>query len=109
MMKILSFIAVLTMAGSAMASVDQKTSAFVLCKNKKDVRTLRILPDIAKRENCSITYSKGNTEEVVGSNRSISQCKSILKNIQANLESSHWSCRSVQSAQITTSGEVTKQ
>jgi hypothetical protein len=103
------FTALTGFAGSAQASVDQKASAFVLCKNKKDVRTIRILPDGAKADNCSITYSKGGVEEVVGSNRAMATCKSIAKNIQFNLESSKWSCRNVQSAQVTTGSEVITQ
>lgn len=95
--------------GQAQASVDQKASTFVLCKNKKEVRTIRILSEGDKADNCSITYSKGAVEEVVGSNRAMSTCKSILKNIQFNLEASKWSCRSVQSAQVTTGSEVLRQ
>jgi hypothetical protein len=89
------------------AAVDQKMSAFVLCKNEKNVRSIRILPD--KDNNCTITYSKGTSEEVVGADRSLSNCKSILKNIQANLESSKWSCKSYQKAALTTSSEVSVQ
>ena len=92
----------------ANAAEDQKASAFVLCKNQKNVRTIRVMPD-QKQDNCTITYSREGVDEVVGSNRSISSCKSILKNIQENLESSKWSCRSVQSAQVTTSSEVSRQ
>jgi hypothetical protein len=99
----------LLLAGFAQASSDQKPAAFVLCKNKKDVRTLRVLPDMEKKENCKITYSKGGSEEVVGSNHSINACKSVLKHIQTTLEASSWSCRTVQSASIMTSSEVTRQ
>jgi hypothetical protein len=93
----------------AHAAVDQKPSAFVLCKNKKNVRTIRVLPEGRGQDNCTITYSKGGSEEVVGSNRSLGTCKSILKNIQMNLETSNWNCRSVQSALVTTSSEAITQ
>ena len=96
-------------ASVAGASVDQKTSSFVLCKNKKDVRTIRVLPDMQKADRCTITYSKGGVEEVVGSNRSMTTCQSIAKNIQFNLETSKWSCRNVESAQVTTGSEVLNQ
>jgi hypothetical protein len=105
----LAVVLALFVTGFAQASMDQKASAFVLCKNKKDVRTLRVLPDMDKKDNCKITYSKGASEETVGSNHSISQCKSILKNIQTTLESSNWSCRNVQSASIVTSSEMVRQ
>ena len=84
------------------ASVDEKAQAFVLCKNKKDVRTIRILTEGEMAENCKITYSKGGVEETVGVNRTMGSCRSILKSIQTNLESSSWSCRSVQTAHVTT-------
>lgn len=90
------------------AAADEKAAAFVLCKHQKNVRTIRVMPDQDK-ENCTITYSRGGVDEVVGSNRSVSACKSILKNIQDNLESSKWSCRDVRSARVTTSSEVVRQ
>lgn len=99
----------LVMAQTAGAATDEKASAFVLCKNKKDVRTLRILPETDKPENCKITYSKGGAEETMGSNRSLNSCKSILKSIQTNLEASNWSCRSVQTAHVTTGSQVVTQ
>ena len=109
-MKSLLMMAVLiAVAYVAGASVEQKTSAFVLCKHKKDVRTIRVVNDGSRAENCTISYTKGGVEEIVGSNRSISSCKSILKNIQTNLEGSNWSCRNVLSANVMTSSEVIKQ
>ena len=105
----ISAVAVSFAVSQAKASVDQKASAFVLCKNKKDVRTIRVLPDGQKADNCTITYTKGSVEEVVGSNRSMTTCKSILKNIQFNLEASKWSCRNVRMAEVTTSSEISKQ
>lgn len=102
-------VTMLILAQAAGAAVDEKVSTFVLCKNKKDVRTLRILPESDKPENCKITYSKGGSEETMGSNRSLNSCKSILKSIQANLEASNWSCRSVQTAHVTTGSQVVHQ
>jgi hypothetical protein len=90
--------------GQAAAAIDQKATAFVLCKSQKNVRTIRILPE--KAESCTITYSKGGNEEVVGANRSLRTCKSILKSIQTNLESAKWNCRNVETAHLTTSGEA---
>lgn len=91
----------------ANAGSEQKAMAFVLCKNQKDVRTIRVLPE--SKDNCTVTYSKGGVEEVVGSNRSIQTCKSILKSVQDNLESSKkWNCRNVETASVTTSGELVR-
>jgi hypothetical protein len=84
------------------ATVDQRATAFVLCKNQKTVRTIRVTPD-AKQDNCTITYSKNGEDETVGSNRSLNSCKSILAKIRDNLENSNWNCRDVSKATLTTS------
>lgn len=102
---------------AAAFAADQKASAFVLCKNQKNVRTIKILPDKsielepktagAKPLNgCAVSYSKSGVDEVVGTNKSLDTCKSILKSIQFNLETSKWSCRTVQTAVVTTSKET---
>ena len=104
----MGLVLVLGFAIVAQGGIDKKAAAFVLCKNKKDVRTIRILQDEMKAENCTITYSKGTNEEVMGENRSIATCRSILKNIQTNLENSRWSCRNVETARVMTSSEVVR-
>lgn len=94
------------------AATDQKASAFVLCKNQKNVRTIKILPSDAKAESaagCAVSYAKAGTDEIVGSNKSLDACRSILKSIQYNLETSKWSCRNVQTAVVTTSREAIAQ
>lgn len=97
---------VLLFSSLAFATIDQQASGFVLCKNKKDVRTIRILSDRADSDACNVTYSRGSAEQLVGSKRELGGCRSILKSIQSNLEASKWSCRSVQTARVVTSGEV---
>jgi hypothetical protein len=92
----------------AHAGLDQKASAFVLCKNQKSVRTIRVMPD-SDQSNCTITYGKNGVEEIVGANRSLKTCKSILQSIRYNLQSSSWNCREISSATVTSSSEVTKQ
>lgn len=99
----------LSVAVSARAALEQKAQAFVLCKSQKEVRTIRILPDPSAKQpsgGCTITYSKGGIEEVMGVNRSLRNCQSILQGIQANLEASKWSCRNIHAAVVTTSSEV---
>lgn len=94
----------------AHAGVEQKATQFVLCKSpNKEVRTIRILPESASPSNCTISYSKNGVEEVMGTNRALGTCQSILKNIQSNLENGNWSCRAVGSATVTTSSEVLRQ
>lgn len=106
MMRMFLLAGVLSLSFAAQAAVDQKASNFVICKHRKDVRTIRILPELEKADNCTVTYSKGSTEEVVGGNRNMKTCKSILRNIQSNLQHSSWSCRSVETARVLSSSEV---
>jgi hypothetical protein len=89
----------------AKAAVDQQASSFVLCKNQKNVRTIRITPT-SEADGCQITYSKAGVDEVVGQSHSVSGCQSVLGQIQANLESSKWNCRKVEAAQITWGSEI---
>jgi len=108
MVRLFLAIAVLGLSVSAIAETDQKAAAFVLCKNKKDVRTIRVTND-KKSDNCTTTYSKGGVDEVVGMNRSTTACRSILDTVRSNLENSHYNCRDVSSATTTTSSEVSHQ
>ena len=84
------------------ASVQQKPSQFVMCKNQKAVRTIRITPD---EDGCKTTYSKGGVDEVVEDNSQIAKCKDRLKSLQANLQSSNWTCKQ-QKAEVTFSREA---
>jgi hypothetical protein len=94
-----------SVASATSGATDQKASEFVLCRNQKTVRTIRVMPE-ATDSSCSITYSKGGVEELVGANRSLSSCKSILAQIRTNLESSKWNCHSVSKATVTESAEL---
>lgn len=100
--------AVLGFSVVSRAETDQKAAAFVLCKNKKDVRTIRVTSD-SKSANCTTTYSKGGVDEVVGMNRSVDACRSILDSVRSNLENSNYNCRNVSNATTTTSAEVSRQ
>lgn len=108
----IAWLVVLILASAvSRAGTEQRATAFVLCKNQKNVRTIRIMSGQNSGQNdsnCSISYTKGGVDEVVGANRSLSTCRSILKSIQMNLGSAGWSCRSVERAAIMTSAEVVR-
>jgi hypothetical protein len=91
----------------AHSATDQATSQFVLCKHEKSVRSLRILPD-GNKGGYTVTYSKGGSEEVVGSNRSLSVSETILQGIESKLKATAWSCRQVSKANIATSNEASQ-
>jgi hypothetical protein len=87
----------------ARASLGEKASNFVLCKNQKAVRTIRIMPE---GRGCTTTYSKAGVDEVVAENRFLANCRESLKTIQEHLEASRWACRSVDKAEVTYSAEA---
>ncbi len=107
MLRLAGLLVVLGFSSMTFAGIEQKAAAFVLCKNKKDVRTIRVLNKFDNK-GCMTTYSKGQLEEVVGEGRSFNGCNSILKSIQSNLESAQWSCRNVDMAQVMVSSEVVR-
>ncbi len=79
-------------------SVDVENTAYWLCKNKKNVRTIRV--HIGKDGICHTWYSKEGIEKSVGYGKNQESCLSILENIKTNLEKSNWSCRDITSTRI---------
>jgi predicted transcriptional regulator len=110
-MKAVQFALVLgfTLTSVPTFGAEQKVMQYVMCKNQKTVRTIRITPEQAEPNDCQVTYSKSGVDEVVGQSRSITACKSILRNIQDNLESSNFNCKKVESATVSYSSEITIQ
>lgn len=103
----MKFIAVFViLVGFSVEAADQAATAFVLCKNKKTVRSIRITPGGEKH--CRVTYTKGGTDELIGQARTLGGCQSILKNVQENLQESSWKCRDVKSAAVSYSSEITR-
>jgi hypothetical protein len=94
---------VLTLCSGAWAAeqiVEVENKSYWLCKNKKDVRTIRV--HVGQGGICSTLYSKGGTEKVVGSGKNHESCSHFLENIKDNLEKSNWVCRDITSTRITT-------
>jgi hypothetical protein len=95
---------------SLVHAAELKPLKYVLCKNnQKMVRTIRITPENSAVANCRVTYAKTGLDEVVGQSRSMSDCKTILQNIQDNLAASEWSCKNVGNASISYSNAVSVQ
>lgn len=81
--------------------VEVENKSYWLCKNKKDVRTIRVYVD--KDGVCSTHYAKAGVEKVVGSGKNHDSCAHFLENIKTNLEKSNWVCRDITSTRITAS------
>ena len=97
------------LVGFPASALEQKPLAYVLCKNGGSVRPIHITPGGHPDIECKVSYSKVGVEQVVGQSRSLAGCKSILKNIQNNLEASNWKCRAPTSASISYGSDVTVQ
>lgn len=98
--------ALLLMAGSlarAEQVVEVENKAYYLCKNKKDVRTIRV--HVEGGGICATLYSKQGEEKLVGSGKNQESCLNWMNNIRTNLEKSNWTCRDISSARVTASAE----
>jgi hypothetical protein len=93
-----------TFASFAQAEGSQEIAnkVYYLCKNKKEVRTIRV--HINEQSGlCSTVYSRDGAEKAVGSGKNQESCVGFLNNIKTNLEKSNWTCRDISSTTITAS------
>ena len=70
----------------------------IICKNDKQVRTLRT--DKATDGGCRAVYTKQGVDQVVGSSVRKNGCETILENIRKNLEGNVWKCKDVKEAAV---------
>ena len=70
----------------------ESQASIIMCKNKKIVRTLRVMK-VDNDNKCIAMYSKGGTDKIVGAGKSISTCNGVLENIKGNLEKAAWKCK----------------
>jgi len=73
------------------AEVEQKTS-YVMCRNDKAVRTIRV--DLTGAI-CRTFYTKEGKEEVVARSGTSAKCTEVAEQIRSNLEKSVWKCKEV--------------
>ena len=83
---------------------DAADSSYVLCKNRKIVRTLRVVTD--EDSSCKTAYTKEGRDQVIGSGRFEETCHSFLRNVRRNLEEANWKCRDISHAEIAVSSEA---
>ncbi len=100
----LSIVSVTTVSYGADGAVEVGNKAYWICKNKKEVRTIRVYID-SKTNICETLYSKMGSEKLVGSGKMHGSCMSFLSNIRTNLEASNWNCRDISTATITSTTE----
>lgn len=73
--------------------VDKDVKQYVICRNHKIVRTIRV--ECTKGTECDTIYTKEGADRLEGSNNNIMGGQKILGNIQANLEKAAWKCNDV--------------
>lgn len=84
--------------GSEGASPAASDITYLICKNKKMVRTLRVL----KKNNggCAATYTKEGVDQVVGNSWAVERCTRIINGIKETLEKAEWKCKDISEARV---------
>jgi hypothetical protein len=90
--------AVLSLVLQAGTAYAQNDTGYVLCKNKKVVRTIRIEK---AGDECVTIYTKAGIDKNVGGGKFAGSCDKIVENIKGNLEKAGWTCKLVAAAGIT--------
>ena len=94
-------LSIILFAGMSAAENADKSQykAYVLCKSRKEVRTIRI--EVGATGVCTTIYSKQGIEKSVGSGKHFESCLTYLNNVKTNLEKSNWTCRDISSSKVT--------
>lgn len=90
---------------TAIADSSDENPSYILCRNQKTVRTVKVNTSEGGQP-CTTIYTKGGMDKVVGSGSHDISCYRILKNIKNNLEGASWSCKDVSRARFSLSESV---
>lgn len=82
----------------AQAQVGHATELSVICRLKKEVRTLRV--EKADAGKCNAVYTKGGKDQNIGTASSEASCSEIVQNVRKNLEAADWKCREVKESRV---------
>ena len=94
-----------TLFCAALTGAEETTSphpTYVICKNRKIVRTVRV--EKAAGGSCKTIYTKAGVDRDIGSGRNSASCFKFMDNVQGNLESAGWKCKDISSSAISESG-----
>lgn len=87
----------------AVAIAEEKTTtgalekSYVICKNQKIVRTLRV-EVIAGR--CQAVYTKNGKDQIIGSGMNTQSCLKYAQNVRDTLIKNNWKCRDVERSAV---------
>lgn len=98
-------IVVVSVWACAQAAVDMsflqnRASQLIMCKNQKNVRTIRVEQDKEDHQ-CIAVYTKAGIDREVGRAQSLTSCLRIIDNIKGNLEKANWKCKGHDKASMT--------
>lgn len=74
--------------------------AFVLCKNEKTVRTLRI--EELEDARCQAYYTKQGVDQVIGTSQNKTFCEDYVVSVRKKLEDAKWNCRDIKESRVST-------
>lgn len=82
-----------TISQATHASLDSdKFNSYVLCRNQKDVRTIRIEKN--KSSNSWVAYyTKLGIDKEVARAQTLDSCTKVVENIKENLTKANWKCK----------------
>lgn len=80
------------------APLGQVVELSVICRLKKEVRTLRV--EKAEAGKCNAVYTKGGKDQSIGSASSETSCAEIVQNVRKNLEAAAWKCREIKESRV---------
>lgn len=93
------FIFLLSVFGlSVQAEVSQNIDLSVICRLKKEVRTLRV--EKVEGGKCKAVYTKLGLDQNIGAASSEASCTDILRKVRVNLEAADWKCREVKESRV---------
>ncbi|MGZ3774705.1 MAG: hypothetical protein ACXVCY_10335 [Pseudobdellovibrionaceae bacterium] len=72
--------------------------SFILCKNNKSVRTLRV--EMNNEGKCQAVYTKQGVDEIIGVAQDKNACFEIISNVRKKIEEKKWVCREVKDARV---------
>lgn len=96
-------LATATVSTAAIADDEIANKVYLICKNKKEVRTMRV--QVGGDGLCRAYYAKVGVEKSVGSGRNVESCVGFVNGIKTNLEKSDWNCRDISDTKITAAAE----
>lgn len=77
-----------------LAKAGEETPSYVMCRNSKMIRTIRVEQN-AEKGKCETVYTKSGVDRSVASGIHLSSCQQFVENIRRNLEVASWKCRDI--------------